>query len=241
MNVKTVETEWNTWTVFHRGSREDLAVIDDVLAHGCYWLGRFEGFPGIEALGRTSADGLQPLIVDCGANIGTASMYFAQGYPEARIVAVEPAPDNFELLCKNTAGDPVRPVRAAIASRPGSLTLRDPGAGAWAYTTTDEVAPGAVIGEVEAVTIDQIVRAEPGTTPFILKVDVEGAESELFSTNTEAISRFPVVIVELHDWMFPAQGTSRSFLRWHLEQGRDLVQSDENLFSLSSRAAAECR
>lgn len=37
------------------------------------------------------------VIVDAGANIGLASIYFANKYPHARIVAIEPEASNFEL------------------------------------------------------------------------------------------------------------------------------------------------
>src|SRR5262249_19028390 len=43
-------------------------------------------------------------IVDLGANIGFASLYLASSYPSARIFAVEPNGDNFELLKTNLKG-----------------------------------------------------------------------------------------------------------------------------------------
>src|SRR5262249_17417794 len=39
-------------------------------------------------------NGREPLIVDCGANIGLSARYFATEYPAARIVAVEPDIEN---------------------------------------------------------------------------------------------------------------------------------------------------
>ena len=42
-------------------------------------------------------------IVDAGANIGLASIYFANAFPSSRIVAVEPERGNFRLLQKNCA------------------------------------------------------------------------------------------------------------------------------------------
>src|SRR5438034_61021 len=41
-------------------------------------------------------------ILDLGANIGFASVFFAARWPRARILAVEPAADNLGLLRKNT-------------------------------------------------------------------------------------------------------------------------------------------
>ena len=52
------------------------------------------------------ARGAVPLIVDLGANIGTATLFFVEQFPEARIEAVEPDRANFELLRHNTVGDP---------------------------------------------------------------------------------------------------------------------------------------
>lgn len=55
------------------------------------------------------------IIVDAGANIGLASIYFANNYPEAKIIAIEPEQSNFELLKKNVAPYPnIIPLQAAL-------------------------------------------------------------------------------------------------------------------------------
>jgi FkbM family methyltransferase len=41
-------------------------------------------------------------IIDGGANIGIASLYFLNQYPTARLVAVEPSPANFEDLARES-------------------------------------------------------------------------------------------------------------------------------------------
>src|SRR5688572_6336531 len=46
-------------------------------------------------------DGDPKFIVDAGANIGIASIYFATKFPNARVIAIEPEPENFTLLEKN--------------------------------------------------------------------------------------------------------------------------------------------
>lgn len=71
--------------------------------------------------------------------------------------------------------------------------------------------------------------------PFICKIDIEGAEQELFSANTQWITRFPIVIIELHDWLFPRSGSSANFLRAIAGTNRDFVVSGENIFSVSHR------
>src|SRR4051812_43210576 len=42
------------------------------------------------------------VIIDGGANIGLATLYLKQKYPQAKIIAVEPEKSNFELLTVNT-------------------------------------------------------------------------------------------------------------------------------------------
>lgn len=37
--------------------------------------------------------------------------------------------------------------------------------------------------------------------PFIVKVDIEGFEADLFSANTQWVGRTPIIITELHNWL----------------------------------------
>jgi FkbM family methyltransferase len=227
----------NKWNLVHRGSPADLAVIAQIFTDQCYSLGPFGAWPG---LARCQApDARPPLIVDCGANIGASSMYFALLYPSAAVVALEPEPANYQLLEFNARPFPsICPLNQAIASRPGQLLLCDPGTGEWGYRTAAEAPDSKVIGRVESTTVEQILEQHPDREPFILKIDIEGAESDLFSEHTEAIGRFPLVIIELHDWAMPGKRPSEEFLRWHLTQERDFVYRGENVFSLASSLAA---
>ena len=68
-------------------------------------------------------------IVDMGAHIGLATLYFAQMYPEAKIVAYEPDHANFELLTKNISENNllnVELIQAAVAPTSGELGLQSP-------------------------------------------------------------------------------------------------------------------
>jgi len=67
------------------------------------------------------------LIVDAGANIGIATVYYATRYPNTKIIAIEPEPDNFDMLTRNCAGLPnVALKRAALWPRKESLLLTNP-------------------------------------------------------------------------------------------------------------------
>ena len=80
-------------------------------------------------------------------------------------------------------------------------------------------------------TIAELLEAT-SSVPFLLKIDIEGAEADVFSQNTDCFDRFPLIIIELHDWMLPGQANSQAFLRWHAGLDRDFVLAGENVFSV---------
>ncbi|MEJ2007391.1 MAG: FkbM family methyltransferase [Acidobacteriota bacterium] len=64
-------------------------------------------------------------IVDAGANIGMASIYFTHRYPDARVIAIEPEASNFALLARNVRPYPaIVPVYAALWNRDGQISVR---------------------------------------------------------------------------------------------------------------------
>ena len=90
---------------------------------------------------------------------------------------------------------------------------------------------------IEMVTIKTILEDYPDDKffPFIVKIDIEGGEENLFSMNTDWIKKIPMVIIELHDWLLPKQGTSTNFLKTVSELDRDFNIKGENIFSIKNR------
>jgi len=66
--------------------------------------------------------------------------------------------------------------------------------------------------------------------PLIFKIDIEGGEDNLFSADTSWMGRFPLIIIELHDWMLPFSGNSRNFIRAVAQGEFDMVYKGENIF-----------
>ncbi|MCD6040730.1 MAG: SAM-dependent methyltransferase [Burkholderiales bacterium] len=213
----------------HRDTPADRGVVAQMFESQDYSFARLQRGPELygwyEALVRA---GSRPLILDAGANIGASAVFFALQFPRAHIVALEPAADNFALLAANAAGLDVDARRAAIGAREGEVALVDPGEGAWGYRT----APGAGV-PVQAASQLLAEKIEAGYAPYLAKIDIEGGEGELFSRDTGWADRFPVLVIELHDWLLPRAGTSRSFLRWAAGLERDFVYVGENVFSLA--------
>jgi FkbM family methyltransferase len=138
-------------------------------------------------------------IIDAGANIGLASVYFASRFPEARILAIEPEAQNFQLLLKNTAPYPnVHAVHSALWSESGEIAVIDTGTGAWGFRTA---APGGESDSqsVRAATLDELLDEFGFDQVDLLKVDIEGAEVEVFADTSAWIDRVSVIVAELHE------------------------------------------
>src|SRR5262245_51741789 len=230
MTTQLQYPDGTTRAFHHRGSRADQGAIQQVLVNGDYSLRRLAR--GGELFGiyhDIAAAGKAPLIIDAGANIGASAVFFAREYPTSLIVAFEPDQANVDLLRRNTEGLRVEAHHAAIGSRDGRVNVSDPGRGEWAYRTEISETGACAMMAMSRV-VDEKVSA--GAVPFIAKIDIEGAELDLFQEPTVWVDRFPLLIVELHDWLLPKQRTSASFLRCVAQRDRDFVHLGENVFSI---------
>jgi FkbM family methyltransferase len=176
------------------------------------------------------ARGSKPLIVDCGANIGTSAQWFSAIYPEAHLIAIEPDPANFALLRKNTRDLNIDLRQAGIGPVDGVGWVSD-AAGDGMGCRTNESGQGT---EIQLLSIETVLgsKSAEASVPFLLKVDIEGAEKMLFSAAHDALNRFPAIVMEPHDWMFPGQLTSSEFFRFHAASGREFLMMHENVVSI---------
>lgn len=148
-------------------------------------------------------------IVDLGGNIGLATLYFAARYPDANILTVEPEPENFSLLLRNTAslGTRVHRHQAAVWLHDGQISLRTEDEanrplGAWGMQVTAEPRLGEA--RVPSYRLSTLLNLAGFTTVDILKVDIEGAELELFSEGVQdCLAQIRMVIIETHDRFRP--------------------------------------
>ena len=122
-------------------------------------------------------------IVDGGANIGDETRRFAHFHPDATIVAVEPETENFAMLSRNAEQFPkIVPRRAGLWSRQGMLSIA-PADIAEGFSVSESTGVGH--GSCEALTIPGLMAQMGWDTIDILKLDIEGAEYELFGEGVE--------------------------------------------------------
>ena len=131
-----------------------------------------------------------------------------------------------------SAGLNVEVFEAAIGAQDGTLLLSNPEGSDWAFRVGKH---GATPVPVIAVRTLLAAPATTGYFPFIFKIDIEGGEEYLFSEDTGWVDDFPLLIIELHDWMLPFSGSSRGFLRTVAALDFDIVHRGENIFCFHRR------
>ena len=185
-------------------------------------------------------EGNRPVVIDCGGHVGLSALWFASRFPEAQVYSIEPDAGNFELLQANARTySQIVPLRGGVWSRSCDLEILNPDSGSASFQLREvhasgsgnENGSGSGIGSgvLRGYTIDEVSRSEAKNRLFLVKIDVEGAEAELFQGPTKWMDDTTTVVIELHDWLLPGQGTSRSFFKRLSEHSFDVVLRGENL------------
>ncbi len=169
-------------------------------------------------------------IFDLGANVGYASIYFANKFPNAKIFALEPETNNHAVAQKNTANySNITLAKGAVWNKSEDINLVDNGFGEAGYM----VEKGSGNNVVRGYTIDEIMKLMNITTIDILKIDIEGAEKEIFETNFENwITNTKVIIVETHDRY--KKGASKAVFNTVGKYDFSLELSGENLVLINN-------
>lgn len=144
----------------------------------------------------------KPHILDLGANIGLASLYFLRLFPRAHITAVEPDPEICRYLRENIAanrGDGIHVLQAAAWVEDTELGFTaDHGDGG-------HLAAGGAT-RVTAIDTRTLLAAQDFD---LVKMDIEGAESTVLPTLAKGLARTRLVFVEYHSTPGSAQNLDK--------------------------------
>jgi FkbM family methyltransferase len=139
--------------------------------------------------------GLAPRhVIDLGANIGAASLWFLQRFSCETIVAVEPDVENVALLRRNVArtGGVVQVIEAAVGPRDGVARFER-------GTEPNLGRVGASGPEVRMVSVATLLDLLPeGARAGLVKIDIEGGEEALLSGPLGWLDRVDAIIIEFH-------------------------------------------
>ena len=137
-------------------------------------------------------------VLDLGANIGAATLFFASRFPEAEIACVEPFPDNLVMLRETIKLNRIRATvfEGAVGTSSGEANL-DVGCQADAYSVTPAEDSAQKL-RVRQFAVPELLAALGWDEIDLLKIDIEGYEKTLFRSNNAWLSRVRLIIGEAH-------------------------------------------
>lgn len=158
----------------------------------------------IDSLAEKLPSDFSGLIIDAGSNIGTSAIGLASLFPTATIIAIEPSTRNMAMLRANTAHlKNIRPIHAALAAQAGQrVTLRDRGLGKWGLSPAHDDR-SARMEEAQTISIDAIRDLYPYLPLGLVRIDIAGAEKDLFENAADQFADIPLVFAELHEDAVP--------------------------------------
>jgi FkbM family methyltransferase len=178
-------------------------------------------------------------IIDLGANVGYATVWYHARYPEARIVAVEPEADNartarinVDLACGN--GGRVVVEETAIWHTDSYVKITNPKGSAWGFKVHE--AEAGEQGAFRATTMSAIMDRNGMNTVDLVKIDIEAGERFLFAKNTEWLDRVNSIVIELHDRKVPGcREPVIAALDQHFVEYDEVVRGENTLFTRRHR------
>lgn len=174
-----------------------------------------------------------PVVVDVGANVGYFSLSVFARFPQARVIAFEPMPVNFNLLISYKNQNPAlafTPVNEAVSGAEGSLTLH--------YNAKDDFTTSASIhvsarepdtAVVHTTTLAALMHQHGLSHIDLLKLDCEGSEySVLYTTEDPVLNKIKALAIETHEG--PGHNENKKSLmeflksrNFHLRNERDII------------------
>jgi FkbM family methyltransferase len=146
--------------------------------------------------------------IDIGANVGFFTTRFAKWVSDGGfVIAVEPETANFEQLLKNLnknrTTELVKTFQGVAAEEAGTLKLAiNP-----IHPADHKIGQEGI--EVQAFTIDDLVKEESAERVCLIKIDVQGAEERVLLGAKETIQRdHPALFVEMDDVAMKKMGSS---------------------------------
>jgi FkbM family methyltransferase len=139
----------------------------------------------------------EPFIIDGGANIGLSVLYFKRLYPRSRIIAFEPDPEIFSLLERNCATFELRGVELvnrALWTSESTLKFVQEGGDSGRLQKHGEA--GRII-QVPTVRLKDYLRSDIE----FLKLDIEGAETEVLRDCANELCKVGRLFVEYHSFV----------------------------------------
>lgn len=153
---------------------------------------------------KIDLDKPDPYVLDVGAHIGTATIYFKTLYPKAEILAFEPNPNTAKLLRSNIEANNLKDVaviEAAVWKKEGKIPLYIDTVNENPWTWGDSLVENIWSSKTPPTPIKvKSVRLSSylGRPIDLLKLDIEGVEEEVVRECSDKLSVVKNLILEYH-------------------------------------------
>lgn len=161
-----------------------------------------------------------PLIIDCGVNIGLSLISFKKMYPEAKIIGFEPDPVIFKIAKKNISNArlfDVNLIEKAVWSEERVLSFFQEGSAGGRLTSS--LAKETI--DVKTFNLKTILNQEID----FLKIDIEGAEYHLIKDISANLNFVNNIFIEYHSTINEKQNLDEILKILKLNNFRIFIES----------------
>lgn len=147
---------------------------------------------------------IQPIwMIDAGANIGLTSIYISKYFPKIQVIALEPNKNTFHRAIENIKLNYLENIELLNMGLwhkntmlKGDKSFRD--GEDWSFRLIETSNPNEA--DLEATSIDVLMKSRKIETIDFLKIDIEGGEKDLFenSTNLDWLNNVKIIAIEIH-------------------------------------------
>jgi FkbM family methyltransferase len=175
-------------------------------------------------------------IIDAGANVGFASLYFTKQFPSSKIVSIEPDPSNFSSLQSNIEINQLKsavfPLKGGIWGKTSKLNLSNSFRDGREWSLNLEEASLNENGIIDAFSLDDIMKKFNFNKVDFLKIDIEGGEENLFeywSKDPSILNTVKFLALEIHDEMADRNAITNVLV----QAGFKLTEINETTFGVN--------
>jgi FkbM family methyltransferase len=145
---------------------------------------------------KFTAQSNEPVIYDCGANIGLSCLYFKSLYPKAKIIAFEADKNIADILSMNLKNNNIEDVVVVDSA----VWIHDSGI-EFSIEGSDS---GSIQGLGNKIKIPSVrlksILEKSNSEIDLLKIDIEGAEYEVIKDCKQSLNNVKNIFIEYHSW-----------------------------------------
>ncbi|GAB2496997.1 FkbM family methyltransferase [Algoriphagus taiwanensis] len=187
--LKSFEIKKEFGKITIRLQKTDLRVFDQIFLEENYQFFLHEFNPKV--------------IIDVGANVGYSAIWFSHKFKDAKVIALEPEEENFKVLKENCQIYPnIFTLKKALWSESGRIWIKNSKSKSWSFETVKNKEKNSI--SIEAIDMRTLVQVYEINRIDLLKIDIEGAEKEIFEGEIDDwIKLVKCIMIETHDRKVP--------------------------------------